>query len=64
MKLEGIGEIDCSSELVSGSKESSIPDIHPPSLSRILGAFMMLMFEKPRSVEIRGPKDVSIKPRK
>jgi hypothetical protein len=43
VKLEGIGELDCSSELVSSSKESSVPDIHPPFLNGIHGAFMMLI---------------------
>ena len=46
MKLQGIGELDCSSEFVSGSKESSVPDIRPPSLNRIHGAFMMLIVKR------------------
>jgi hypothetical protein len=65
VKPEGTGELDCDGELVNVIiEESSIPDMHPPSLNRIHGAYMMLRFEKPRSVGIRGLKDVSIKPRK
>jgi hypothetical protein len=46
VKLENIGELDCSSELVSGSKESSVPDIHLPSLNRNHGAFIMLIVKR------------------